>query len=243
MQQIFPIFNPVTQELIGYKERGLVHRHGDWHKGIQANVLRKNSMGSFDILIQERSATVDIGRCRFDQSLATQMLDLDGLDELKALRRGLLSELSIRRYRSVRIGRDLRIAKTYNEHLDVLNREIISIFLVEVDNDEPVAAITPKIKQLVWMPWDSFLEFFTERMTDFTKTAQFYFGEPDLLQQIRDESFRMLSLTPDAGTEKQEHITSPPLIRIDRWPAKFKTYQGNIARALSEAGELDIVSY
>ena len=237
MQQIFPIFNPVTKELTGYKERNLVHVSGDWHKGIQANILRKNSKGSFDILIQERSKVVDIGTCKFDQSLATQMLDLDELDENKSLQRGLISELGIRNYKSVRLDRDMRIVKTYKEHPNTLNRELISLFLVEIGRNEPIIA-TAKITQLFWMEWFDFLKFFASKTESFTKTAQFYFGEPDLLHQIEHESFKMLSFISKNAPEELS-VKPAPLVRIDRWPHKPKTYFYDIPKSLSKAGELE----
>jgi hypothetical protein len=240
MQQIFPIFNSDTKELIGYKERNLVHAQGYWHKTVQANVLRKNAADSFDILVQKRSAVVDIGMRKFDQSLATHMLDSDNLDDSETLRRGLFSELGIHEYRSTRVDRDLRIIKTYKEHPNTLNREIVSLFLVEINGDDPVVAMTSRIERLFWMQWSDFLKFFAERKEDFTKTAQFYFGELDLLRQIEDESLRALSLCPSMDTERQSYKELMPLLRIDRYPASPKTYCGDITRTLSKAGELGI---
>jgi len=47
-KQIFPIFHSISKKFLFHKERGLVHKHGDWHKGVQANIIRNNNKGSFD---------------------------------------------------------------------------------------------------------------------------------------------------------------------------------------------------
>lgn len=180
----------------------------------------------------------DSGAFKFDQSLATQMLDLDYLDEFKTLKRGLFSELNISEYRSIRINRDIRIVKTYREHPGILNRELTSIFLVEIGSGEPVTAATSKTERLFWMPWHLFLRFFAARMKDFTKTAQFYFSEPALLRQIERESIELLSLSSPYAPESQVQVGHPPLVRVDRWPGIPKTYYGKISSALLEAGEL-----
>ena len=243
MVQMFPVFNPVDKTLIGYKKRALVHTKGDWHRGIQANVLRKNGHDSFDILVQKRSDTVDIGRTKFDQSLATQMLNHDNLDEFKTLRRGLASELDINEYKTLKVNVDLWIVKTYEEHPDILNREIITLFLVEIDKSKSVTLLTSKTAQLFWMPWNKFLKFFVERTNEFTKTAQFYFGECNLLQHIEDESFKMLSLKNQTTVGRDTDIKYQQLIRIDRWPYKPKTYYGNVSEVLSRSGEIGNVLF
>ena len=239
MAQIFPIFNPITQEHIGYKERSLVHTNGDWHRAIQANLIKKNNTGSFDILIQKRSNYVDIGAGKFDQSLATQMTDLDDLDELKTLQHGLLSELTVVTYQATRLNSESHIIKTYEEHPETLNRELLSLFIVVTNRDEQITSATPKITELFWMSWENFLKFFAKRKNEFTKTAQFYFGDPNLLQQIEELSFSILSSVSSIGTYVgYEKATAQTLLRVDKWPDVPKTYCGDISSTLLEAGEL-----
>ncbi|GGN08361.1 hypothetical protein [Streptomyces fuscichromogenes] len=80
---VFPVFDPVTAECTGHKERDRVHAEGDWHRGVHANVVRPNSLGTFDILVQRRSGHVDLAGGQYDQSLATQMTDQDGLGSMR----------------------------------------------------------------------------------------------------------------------------------------------------------------
>src|SRR5579859_4617026 len=97
--QLFPVFDEITAQYLGrMKDRSKVHTEGDWHKGIQANIIRAHGV-SFDILMQTRSANVDIAKHRYDQSLATQMIDRDDLQEEKTFFRGLREELAIEKFR------------------------------------------------------------------------------------------------------------------------------------------------
>ena len=87
--QLFYIYNDEGNK-VGVKDRYSIHRNGDWHRGVQLNLVCENFL-----LMQKRSDTVDIAKGLFDQTLATQLIVEDEEDEIKALSRGLREEIGI----------------------------------------------------------------------------------------------------------------------------------------------------
>ncbi len=193
-EQTFPVFDPLTEDFIRYEERVRVHTTGDWHRGVQAHVVRPNNIGTFDILVQMRSEVVDIGKQKYDQSLATQMLREDGLSELAALYRGLSSELGIKYFTYERFQAQMRIIKTYEEEIEARNRELISLYFVHVENGAQIGVLSSKTQQLLWVDWDSLLTFFETDPTQFTKTAQFYLGNPELRRNVAAATYQFLGI-------------------------------------------------
>jgi len=189
-QQIFPIIDPETSKIIGHKSRYQVHTDGDWHMGIQVNIIRVKKNGEPEILIQERSDLVDISSGKLDQSLATQMLIEDNGDKKKSLSRGLKEELGMTLDRDVKelveIGSagSFRISKTYSENPDVYNREVNSLFLIFTDR-KIVSPQSPRVKKTYWMPLEDFKDLVSLNPDRFTKTARFYFINEDLYQFTR----------------------------------------------------------
>lgn len=196
---VLPVFEPINGSFSHYQDRSKVHAAGDWHKGIQAHVVRPNNARTFDVLIQVRSNEVDIGKGRYDQSLATQMLKEDNLSEFAALRRGLSTELGIHDFTQEKLEVELRIIKTYQQEVEVLNREMLSLFLVHVSEGAQIASLSSKIEQLLWVDWDSLIGFFETNPSQFTKTAQFYLGNPLLRKNIESATYRFLEV-PKTGT-------------------------------------------
>lgn len=229
---IFPVFDPITEEFLYYKPRRLVHTEGDWHRGVQANIIRPNWQGTFDILVQERSGVVDIGTSKFDQSLATQMLQEDGCNEDVALRRGLWAELGIEKFQARKIPANLRIVKTYKEHPGTLNRELINLYIVTVKAGEDILTTSPKIANLHWMEWREFLEFFRRNPRRFTKTGQFYFSDEQLLPLIETESYAMIK------GERAPASHAPSIVHSNRFQAPSRTFSGPITEGLRQSGEL-----
>ncbi len=228
---VFPVYNPVTEEIMGHKSRDLVHTDGDWHRGIQANIVRSNQQQTFDILLQERSGIVDIGRCKLDQSLATQMLDGDHGNENEAIRRGLLTELGITACRATRLPLNLRIVKTYKEQPEVLNRELVSLYLVSVDDESQIMAVSPKIAGLRWMEWHRFLGLIHNKPDTFTKTGQFYFSDEVLLPFIEEATYAFL------GHKELPPAPSSAILHIDRYEAGERTLRGNVDDIIMQSGE------
>lgn len=195
--QIFPIFDPITETHVEYKLRSQVHEQGDWHKGMQAHIIRKHPQDSnrFQALIQQRSDTVDINKGKMDQSLATQMLDIDRLDESMTLRRGLQEELGITLFRSMKVNvGGLRIAKTYKEYPTKYNREITSLYLVVVEDENQITKKSDKVRNIFWMDWEDFVISTQERPDDFTKTPQLYLRNDMLRSHIENLSHQFLGI-------------------------------------------------
>ena len=230
----FPVFHPVTENLIGYKPRELVHVDGDWHRGVQAHIVRPNTRGTFDILVQRRSNIVDIGAYKYDQSLATQMIDRDNLTISASLRRGLEDELGIVDYTATELPLTLRIVKTYEEHAGTLNRELISLYIVQVPDDKKILRKSPKIKELVWMEWYDFIRFFNTNPEQFTKTSQFYCSDELLLPYIESASLSVIYHNP---------LPAPPsdaILQVNRWMQPRQTFRGNLSTILTKSGELKL---
>ncbi|MFE5489157.1 hypothetical protein ACFQ7Z_04230 [Streptomyces virginiae] len=232
---LFPVFDPVTGAAISHKPRNLVHTDGDWHRGIHANIVRPNALGTFDILIQQRASGVDLAGGKYDQSLATQMTEQDGLDEEKALRRGLLDELAVTPLRLERLERELRIVKTYAEHPGALNRELITLFGVVADRDrDDLRPVSAKVAQVEWVEWSDFLRRFRRRPGAFTKTSAFYFSDPVLLHEMTLMSYR---LTRPEAFDRNDGADGACVLHVDRTGAAPRTYRGPVADCLARAGE------
>jgi hypothetical protein len=230
-RDVFPVFDPVTGEFLFHKERDLVHADGDWHRGVHANIVRPNALGTFDILIQQRARGVDLGGGKFDQSLASQMIDEDGLDVGKTLQRGLLGELAVRPVRLEQLERDLRIIKSYAEHPGALNRELITLFCVVADSDgDDLTPVSPKVERVLWLEWSEFLRFFRARRHEFTKTSRFYFDDPVLLHEMTLMSLRLIS----PGTSDDP---STGILRLDHAGRAPLTLRGPLAECLKTASE------
>lgn len=182
-QNLFPIFNPINNKFINYKDRFYVHKDGDWHMAVQANIIRKNKNGTYDILIQERSSKVDISFNKLDQSLATQMCLFDSFSPELTLKRGLLSELGITNYEFKRFPNNMYIVKTYQNQKEIINRELLYLYIVKIDKSN-IKPITSKIKKIFWMEWKDFIIFFNKNKERFTKTSQFYFSNKRILKNI-----------------------------------------------------------
>lgn len=191
-QDLFPVFNPQTSSFLFHKKRGEVHRDGDWHTAIQANIIRKNNKGTYEILVQERSSNVDISGDKFDQSLATQMCWEDDLSSSDTLKRGLWQELGITKYNFVKIPHKMFIVKTYNDQTEMLNRELLNLYIVRLSDKQTATICTPKIKNLYWMEWKEFVNFFDNNKNKFTKTGQFYFSNKNLLSDIESIQYNFL---------------------------------------------------
>jgi len=174
MPPLMPVFDPASEAFLGYRSRADIHRDGDWHRGVQAFVVRPNAYGTFDTLVQMRSGAVDIGRYKYDQSLATQMTIEDGLEESATLERGLREELGVTAYRSIHVPVTLRIVKTYEDDIGILNRELISLHIVSTPQQPSVPSACGKIQHFEWIEWNEFLAFFDMQPQAFTKTGQFY---------------------------------------------------------------------
>ncbi len=208
--QLMPIFDPVSEAFLGCKPRADIHRDGDWHRGVQAFVVRPNAHGSFDTLVQMRSDRVDIGRRKYDQSLATQMTMEDCLDEDATLRRGLREELNITKYASIHVPVTLRIVKTYEDDAGMVNRELISLHIVATSQTPSIPAGCHKIAHFEWMEWEKFLAFFDAQPRSFTKTGQFYLAA-DNLRRLAERYARTLLDLPSAGLA---YVPAAPLMCI-----------------------------
>lgn len=184
----FPIFDPDTKKVLGHKARSLVHRDGDWHRGIQAYMLKKTPT-SIEVLVQKRSPHVDISGLMFDQSLAAQMISEDNLDITATLKRGLQAELHLNlddmRYTHLFSHKDLRIVKTYKQHTHTLNREITSLFLIEYTGQRIVPNKT-YIDETLWIPVEKMFAWQKSSPDLFTKTSRFYAVDPLLSQEIEE---------------------------------------------------------
>lgn len=231
--QSFPTFDPISETLLFYKDRQAVHTDGDWHKGVQANIIRKCDNREFEILVQQRTNNVDIGLGKLDQSLASQMIREDDLSEASTLARGLVSELSITDYNAVKISPKIRIVKTYVEHPDTINRELLSLFLVTIHDSVKIHPDAHKIERITWMKWSDMIKAINAEPSCFSKTAQFYFLCHPFAYYIEQMSRKMLSLDYDMTVKPISDI-----VHVDRVNARPITLFGDIETNLRQVGEL-----
>lgn len=203
-QQIFPIIDPKTLKIIGQKPRYGVHVDGDWHWGIQANIIDISDKENPKMLVQERSQFVDISPLKLDQSLATQMLIEDRGSRVDALKRGLAEELGLNLDKDIRkvieIGEhgSLRILKTYPENPDLYNRELTTLFLLFIDGGLDIRPQSPRVNRLHRIPIEDLRDLIYKYPKKFTKTIRYYFVNTELFdissqavgKTIKGETFR-----------------------------------------------------
>ncbi len=192
MNTLLPIFDPTTLNFLGYEKRGIVHKSGGWHMAIQANIVRQNKSGSLEILLQKRTNSVDIGKGKFDQSLAIQMTKLDKFNPENTLRRGLLKELGIKNYKSLKVKDRFYINKRYADQPGIWNREILKLFIVVLGPTEAITINKAKIASIEWISWRKFKTKIKGNRNIFTKTAQFYFLNSDIEKLMSKMSFCLL---------------------------------------------------
>jgi len=229
--QLLPIFNPITGQFLFNQKRHLAHSNGHWHKGVQANIIRKSNKG-FDILVQTRSNAVDIGKDKYDQSLATQMLNIDNFSEINTLRRGLLEELSIKEYEKIeKLNTTIFINKTYSEDEQKSNQEILSLYIVLV-NTHTIRPGSTKVNSLRWINWDDFLAFFNKNKKSFTKTSQFYFSTDEILKKIEYLSIKLINLDENLPKDNKD-LSKYVYLHINHKSKKPITYKTKVEKILS----------
>lgn len=177
-QQFF-ILNPDTALIIGEKKRNSVHREGDWHQATNAFIVRQSADSSVEILVQERSKYVDIGKEKLDQSLATQLIIEDKNSPKRAILRGLKEELGIEKTDIARIEQfnakgSFKIAKSYLYNKDLWNREIVTTFVVVLKNSKDLFTRSIKVRDVNWINWHQFCDLVQIEPNKFTKTARMF---------------------------------------------------------------------
>lgn len=152
---------------IGVKARKLVHADGDWHRGIQLNIICGD-----EILLQIRAGSVDIAKNLIDQSLATQLLVQDDEDEYKALARGLKDELGITPSLDeiIKVASDQKIIKTYEYDSSLYNREFVTLFEWRLKEKRIFKPNSTKVELLLWMHIDEVKRVALDNPNLFTKT-------------------------------------------------------------------------
>lgn len=170
--QAFYIYTE-TGERLGIKDRGLVHRHGDWHRGVQLNLYNNG-----DLLLQRRSGVVDIAKGLLNQSLATQLVVEDHESDVIALRRGLLSELGINiaTLAVTHVAGPVKITKRYEYDPGLLNREFVTLYQAELPHRD-VSSGNIKVAELFWMPVNKVKSLAHQDKTQFTKTFLMWLQE------------------------------------------------------------------
>lgn len=166
--------------------RNEVHKNGYWHCGIQANLVRLDSRGILQILVQRRSHSVDISKMKKDQSLATQRLFTDRTIE-SSFERGLKEELGIKlgeiKYFNFLPNANFFISKKYEEDSELFNREKLSLFVATLSNTRKLTLSSHRVNSIEWVDWNLFVNDIYLHPEEYTKTVRFYVVN-DLLKNI-----------------------------------------------------------
>lgn len=198
-----------------FYNRSVVHRDGSFHIGLQAYIIAVINDVPM-LLVNRRSNAVDISPLKYDQ-VAIQMLMEDNLDFDVALSRGLREEVGITQYEAIAVNDTrIKIVKKYSERPDLYNREYVKLFFVTVSSTalSQVSIKTPKLLELLWIPFHEYVSRIYANPTSFTKTAQFYVFNPPLLKlaeqfvaqltQLRHLNFSMTQLLLENQLSRSE---------------------------------------
>jgi len=150
---------------IGTKKRKSVHFDGDWHKGIQLNIICGD-----EILIQQRSHSVDIAKGCYDQSLAVQLIVEDGEDDLTALKRGLKEELGIENLKIKKVFGPVKIKKTYDYDSRLNNNEFITLYEARLKEKIIINPTSDKVSRIFWRNIEDVKKDCFKRPDSYTKT-------------------------------------------------------------------------
>lgn len=145
--QLFYVYNDEGLN-IGIKDRYSVHRDGDWHRGVQLNLICGDLL-----LMQQRSDEVDIAKGLFDQTLATQLIVEDNEDDINALSRGLREEIGIdiKTLSLKHVAGPRKIIKRYEYDQTLYNREFVSLYQAYFPKQDP-KPVHSKVQSLFWKP-------------------------------------------------------------------------------------------
>lgn len=138
---------------IGVASRGVAHREGLWHHTFHCWVVREDSVGRGEVLVQERSSAVVNFPGMFDISVAGHVSA--GENILDAGLRELEEELGL-----VVDGESLISAGVNIEMFDgvgVKNREFCHTYLLDattagVREDETFSGLDGEVSSAVWLP-------------------------------------------------------------------------------------------
>lgn len=214
------------------KNRAQVHIEGDFHIGLQVYIFTIDEFGHPKVLVTRRSSQVDISRSKYDQ-VAIQMLQEDEQDFNKALIRGLQAELGIysHEYEALLLdGVELKVVKKYSEDNNLYNREYVKLFFVYLPNllAKKVSITTPRLQNLLWQSFEKYVSDVQKKPTSFTKTAQFYTFNPDLVEVTNDFISKLLiAKTQSMSVENIQLKTK--LLR-----SEFYQYEDEITIIVSE---------
>jgi 8-oxo-dGTP pyrophosphatase MutT (NUDIX family) len=186
--QVLPVIDPASPDaVLALKNRVVVHEKGMWHPTVQAYIIT-GSEGSTQTLVQKRSNTVDIGKSKYDQSIAIHIQQNETPEQ--ALERGLLEELNIKlsNYIHTRLLSKFRlfITKTYKEDFSIFNRELVHLFVVFLPSTKDLK-ICSKIDSYFWTNWSEYVEMTKKEPESFTKTSRYYILNGLLLREIESE--------------------------------------------------------
>ena len=165
-------------ELSQFKgDRNKVHNKGWWHYGVITNLIRVNSSGNLQILVQKRSNIVDIAKVKYDQSLATQMLFSDQ-NKKRAFHRGIKEELNLNptdiEFIEFLPQSNFYIIKEYINENNITNREKISLFVVKLKKEIVVETNCKRVTCIKWIDWNKFVDDISNRPSNYTKTVRFF---------------------------------------------------------------------
>jgi len=190
--------------LSAHRPRINVHSSGDFHLGLQIYLLRIDESGTPKVLLTERSDRVDISPSKFDQ-VAVQVLEQDEQSYDKALVRGLREELGIDYNQCESFSLDdieFKIVKKYGHKRNLYNREYVKLFFVYTPESvaENISIRTPKLKNFSWLPFELYVNNVITSPLSYTKTAQFYILNPELLKITWEAITRIVEAKRNSGS-------------------------------------------
>ena len=207
--QVFPVIEQYTGNLLGFQKRNEVHKKGSLHKALKFHIIRFSPQDSnkLQILVQKRSSSVDISKNKFDQSLATQVIDKDESLE-KALVRGLKEELGLNpdNYLFHRFNTKIkfRIIKKYSEDKRKYNREHMSLFFVYCQNNN-IKLNSKKVASVKWMDWKEFVNSTLSNPSKFTKSLRIYIVDSEIRKEIKKTMYNFLLKKENKFSKKGEY--------------------------------------
>lgn len=157
--------------------RNDVHKKGWWHYGVLTNLIRIDSNGNLQILIQKRSNTVDIAKVKYDQSLATQILFSDK-NKRESFYRGIKEELNINstdiEFVEFLPKSNFYIIKEYIDENNIINKEKIFLFVAKLKKKINIKSNCNRVISTKWIDWEQFVNDILKHPSNYTKTVRFF---------------------------------------------------------------------